>query len=94
MEIPAGFLSGDEAMEKSFSVNSMYRSEASGHRKASLALSSVMVAKSILGVGILGLVRYLLIYIALCYSLIRYFDDCNTHNNILFSNIICYFTIA
>jgi len=56
MEIPAGFLSGDEAMEKSFSVNSMYRSEASGHKKASLTLSSVMVAKSILGVGILGLV--------------------------------------
>lgn len=54
-EIPANQLSGDEAMEKSFSVGSMYMGS-NKKLKANLPLSSIIVSKSILGVGILGLV--------------------------------------
>jgi len=42
-------------MEKSFSVGSMYMGS-NKKLKANLPLSSIIVSKSILGVGILGLV--------------------------------------
>ncbi|CAD8138964.1 unnamed protein product [Paramecium pentaurelia] len=53
-EIAYEELSGDEAMEQSFSVNSQYMSH-NRKAKTNLFMTSMIVTKSILGVGILGL---------------------------------------
>lgn len=56
-------------MESSFSVNSLYKSNLnSKSSKTNILVTSIVIAKTILGVGILGLVYlYLLLYIALCF---------------------------
>lgn len=50
-------LSGDEAMEKSFAVGSLH-SSMWRQKKANLFLSGITVMKSMVGVGILGLVNF------------------------------------
>ena len=49
-------LSGDEAAEKSFAVGSMHSIMLKPDEKASIFLSGITVMKSMVGVGILGLV--------------------------------------
>lgn len=83
--------SGDEAIEKSFMTSSCESSVwAKRNSKVSIFLSSVTVMKSMVGVGILGIVIEIQYRIAECYA--QFWDsDHNMYDDIsLWIGIMCF----